>query len=87
MEGIKKRHYADLVAQRRFQLHPFMVETAGGMGAAVGRLVDGRRGQSSPARMGRRRAGAGTVSRHRCTASDGAGLHARVRTDNALIES
>ena len=40
MEGIKRRHYADLVALRHYQLHPFVMESCGGMGPAAERLVE-----------------------------------------------
>ena len=40
IERTKRRHYADLVALRRFQLYPFEVETAAGMETAAERLVE-----------------------------------------------
>ena len=39
-ESIKSKHYAELVALRRCQLHPFVMETCGGMAPAAERLID-----------------------------------------------
>ena len=39
-EARKRKHYADLVAFRHYELHPFVMETCGGMGPAAERLVD-----------------------------------------------
>ena len=40
MEGVKRRRYADLVARHHYQLHPFVMESCGGMGPAAERLVE-----------------------------------------------
>ena len=40
MEAAKRRKYAALVAARQYQLHPFVLETCGGMAPAAERLVD-----------------------------------------------
>ena len=39
-EEAKRKHYADLVAFRHYQLHPFVMETCGGMAPAAERFVD-----------------------------------------------
>jgi hypothetical protein len=39
-EVVKRKHYADLVDFRHYQLHPFVMETCGGMGPAAENFID-----------------------------------------------
>ena len=89
-EAGKRRDYAHIAALRHYQMHPFVMETCGGMGPAANAAYrdHGRGGRRASPHMGQEghHQGAAALGRHRCAARECIGPSAWLRAGAASTE-